>query len=190
MDGQLASLALVSNFFLFILSYRQDQFLIAALAITISGASFAFLFWNWNPASIYLGDSGSLFLGVLMATSLLQYEPAFESFWVNLSVPIFLVAIPLIDISVATLSRILQKRSVLQGGHDHLSHILFRKFKSKSMSVLFLVLLQFAFCSIAFLVEISTGEFAEIISRIGLLGLFSITIFFLAVSKPEVSSHK
>ena len=91
-----------------------------------AGATLGFLVWNKSPAKIYMGDAGALFLGVLLATLTVRFEPTTQSPISAYFVPIFLLAIPILDTSVAVLSRIRRHISPFQGGQDHLSHRLIR----------------------------------------------------------------
>ena len=67
MDGLATSLSIVISLSLFILSYLNGQYLVAALCMAVVAACIGFLFWNRRPASIYLGDAGALYLGFLLA---------------------------------------------------------------------------------------------------------------------------
>jgi UDP-GlcNAc:undecaprenyl-phosphate GlcNAc-1-phosphate transferase len=73
-----------------------------------------------------MGDAGALFLGVLLATLTVRFEPTTQSPISAYFVPIFLLAIPILDTTVAVLSRIRRHISPFQGGQDHLSHRLIR----------------------------------------------------------------
>jgi UDP-GlcNAc:undecaprenyl-phosphate GlcNAc-1-phosphate transferase len=121
-DGGASGTVAISSFMLFILASTSGQVYIAALAIVLSGSCFGFLYWNRNPARIYMGDAGSLFLGMILATILVRFDPNPINRWAGFAIPVLLLAMPLLDTSVAVLSRIQRGTSPFQGGQDHLSH--------------------------------------------------------------------
>lgn len=125
-DGGASGAVVISSFALFILSSTSGQFYIAALAVVLSGSCFGFLYWNKNPAQIYMGDAGSLFLGMMLATTLVRFDPNPINSWAGFAIPVLLLAMPIMDTSVAVLSRIQRGISPFQGGQDHISHRLIR----------------------------------------------------------------
>jgi UDP-GlcNAc:undecaprenyl-phosphate GlcNAc-1-phosphate transferase len=126
LDGGAAGTVAISSIALAYLAFSGDQYLIAALSTVTAGATLGFLVWNKSPAKIYMGDAGALFLGVLLATLTVRFEPTTQSPISAYFVPIFLLAIPILDTTVAVLSRIRRNISPFQGGQDHLSHRLIR----------------------------------------------------------------
>ncbi len=126
LDGGAAGTVAISSIALAYLALTGDQYLIAALSTVTAGATLGFLVWNKSPAKIYMGDAGALFLGVLLAILTVRFEPTTQSPISAYSVPIFLLAIPILDTTVAVLSRIRRNISPFQGGQDHLSHRLIR----------------------------------------------------------------
>lgn len=111
----------------------------AGYAAAIAGASLGFLVFNFKPASIFMGDGGSLFLGGSLAVLALQGQAAAErSVLSAIAVPVFLLLIPLFDTTFVTLSRILSTRSAARGGRDHTSHRLVAMGFSEREAVLIL----------------------------------------------------
>ena len=90
-------------------------------AASLVGACLAFLAFNSRPASIFMGDAGSLFLGFLLAVLALQAGAPLPA-PASLVVPLMLVAVPLTDMATVVLGRLRHHRSPIQGGLDHLSH--------------------------------------------------------------------
>ena len=126
LDGGAAGTVAISSIALAFLALNGDQYLIAALSTVTAGATLGFLVWNKSPAKIYMGDAGALFLGVLLATLTIRLRPDSDTQTGSYFTPIFLLAIPILDTSVAVISRISQHISPFQGGQDHLSHRLVR----------------------------------------------------------------
>ena len=127
MDGLATSLSLVISISLFILSYLNGQYLVAALCIALFAACIGFLFWNKRPASIYLGDAGALYLGFLLAATSIRIDVYSESTFVRILVPILIFAIPVIDITQVVIRRVIAGKSPFEGGRDHLSHLLLNR---------------------------------------------------------------
>jgi len=94
----------------------------ALAAGALLGASAAFLLFNFQPASIFLGDTGSLFLGATVAIVALGSTLSLPRNPLYLAAPLVLAAVPLFDTAFVTLSRWLSRRSASTGGRDHTSH--------------------------------------------------------------------
>ena len=148
-DGGASGALAIAAVFLFILSFQGGQFLIAALSIVLAGATLGFLLWNKPPARIYMGDAGALFLGILIASLAIRFDPNPIDRIASFSIPLLLLAIPILDTSVAVASRIRRKISPFQGGRDHLSHRLMRLGFNKRQSVLLLWVGSILFASVA-----------------------------------------
>jgi len=157
-DGGASGAIAIAGAFLVILSFQGGQFLIAALSMVLSGATLGFLLWNKPPARIYMGDAGALFLGILTASLAIRFDPNPIDRIASFSIPLLLLAIPILDTSVAVTSRIKRKISPFQGGRDHLSHRLMRIGFNKRQSVLILWIGSILFASFA--VVISNANYA------------------------------
>ena len=134
LDGGAAGTVAISSIAIAVLALIGDQYLIAALALVTAGATLGFLVWNKSPAKIYMGDAGALFLGVLLATLTIRLEPNTTTEIGSYLTPIFLLAVPILDTSVAVISRLRRQVSPFQGGQDHLSHRLIRSGLSRKQT--------------------------------------------------------
>ena len=150
-DGGAAGTTAISAITLTYLAITNGQSFIGALSLVVAGACLGFLIWNRSPARIYMGDAGALFLGVLIATLVIRLRPSSDSILVSLAIPIFLLAMPILDTSVAVISRLRRRVSPFEGGKDHLSHRLTRAGLSRKNSVIILWLLSCFFCFLAVL---------------------------------------
>jgi UDP-GlcNAc:undecaprenyl-phosphate GlcNAc-1-phosphate transferase len=137
-DGGAAGTVAISSLGLFYLTYQNQQFFIAALSSVTAGATIGFLLWNKSPARIYMGDAGALFLGVLIATLTIRLQPDTDALWKSLATPILLLAVPILDTTTVVISRIKRGVSPLQGGHDHLSHLLIKRGLTRKQAVVLL----------------------------------------------------
>ena len=126
-DGGAAGTVAVITFFLFFIAYDRQQVLVSALALVTAGATAGFLIWNRHPAKIYMGDAGSLFLGIIISVLTIRLSPGVIPSYKSLAIPLFLMATPILDTTVAVISRLYRGISPFQGGRDHLSHRLMRK---------------------------------------------------------------
>lgn len=122
MDGLSAGIAGIAAMFFFIVSAMQSHFLVATLSICLAGVCFAFLRYNFNPATIFMGDAGSYFLGFFLA--ILGIKIRFEDAPVIITflIPIMILAIPIIDTTLVVFDRLRHGKSIWQGGTDHMSH--------------------------------------------------------------------
>ncbi len=121
MDGISSGIAFIASMAFLVICSLQGQVLTAILAAAAAGASLAFLRFNFNPASIFLGDAGSMFLGYVMASVALM-STWHQSSHLFLLVPILILAYPIFDISLVTLTRYRAGRGITEAGKDHSSH--------------------------------------------------------------------
>jgi UDP-GlcNAc:undecaprenyl-phosphate GlcNAc-1-phosphate transferase len=179
LDGGASGAVTITSISLFILSLQGRQFLIAALAIVISGATLGFLFWNRPPARIYMGDAGALFLGLLIASLAIRLDTNPINKFSALSVPFFILAVPIMDTTVAVLSRLRRGISPFQGGRDHLSHRLMRHGLEKRKVVLLLWSISLFFATIGILISNVPYRLEGAITAFGLLIWLLLSWWFL-----------
>ena len=149
LDGGATGTSAIVAIALTLISLNNGQSLIAALSIVLAGATLGFLIWNKSPARIYMGDAGALFLGILLATLTIRLNPETDSIITSLSIPVLLLAIPILDTSVAIISRLRRRISIFRGGKDHLSHRLIRTGLSRKIAAIILWLLSGFFALLA-----------------------------------------
>ena len=126
LDGGAAGTVAVISIFLFLIAYDRQQVLVSALAIVTAGATAGFLMWNRAPAKIYMGDAGALFLGIIISVLTIRLSPGVVPQVKSFAIPLALMAVPILDTTVAVTSRVYRGISPFQGGTDHLSHRLVR----------------------------------------------------------------
>jgi len=179
LDGGAAGTVAITSIALAILALNGDQYLIAALSTVTAGATLGFLVWNKSPAKIYMGDAGALFLGVLLATLTVRFEPNAQTQIGSYLIPILLLAIPILDTTVAVLSRVRRHLSAFQGGQDHLSHRLIRAGLSRKQTAISLWSLSAFFAGVAILISTTrtSGE-SYLVTGVGLLWVILFILFF------------
>ena len=125
MDGLSGTVAFICAGALLVLALQTMQFFIAGFVLTLAGAVLGFLFFNLPPAGIFLGDTGSLFIGYMLATATAlttfmtreQVNPIFPIF-----VPLIIFAVPLYDTLSVVAIRLRHKRPIMAGDQNHFSH--------------------------------------------------------------------
>jgi len=126
LDGAASGAVAIAALGVFFIAFDRGQELVSALSIVTAGATIGFLMWNKSPAKIYMGDAGALFLGVIISVATIRLNPGITPTWKSLTIPVILLAVPLLDTCVAVFSRLTRGLSPLTGGKDHLSHRLVR----------------------------------------------------------------
>ena len=138
MDGLCAGVALVATLSMAVLYAGYDTTAFS-VALIIAGSCGAFLVYNFNPASIFMGDCGSLVIGFAIAVlSLYHGEFAAGSRLSAFAVPLLILMVPLLDTTLVTIIRLLSGRKASTGGRDHTSHRLVLMGLSEKSAVLFL----------------------------------------------------
>jgi UDP-GlcNAc:undecaprenyl-phosphate GlcNAc-1-phosphate transferase len=126
LDGAASGAVAIAALGVFFIAFDRGQELVSALSIVTAGATIGFLMWNKSPAKIYMGDAGALFLGIIISVATIRLNPGITPTWKSLTIPVILLAVPLLDTCVAVFSRLARGLSPLTGGKDHLSHRLVR----------------------------------------------------------------
>jgi len=178
LDGGAAGTVAIAAISLTYLAITGNQYFIAALSIVIAGSTLGFLIWNRVPARIYMGDAGALFLGVLLAILTVRFKPTTETSISSFVIPILLLAVPILDTTVAVFSRFRRKVSPFQGGKDHLSHRLVRAGLSRKLSAIMLWSLTSLFSFFAVLISLPNNGNEVIIVLISLVFWLLLFIYF------------
>lgn len=142
MDGLSAGVAMVASAVLVINAWPQGQFFVSLILIAFMGSLLGFLFSNFHPASVFLGDCGSLFIGFVMAslTLLERYVTTASSTLFPVLMPVVVLAVPIIDTLTVIVIRVREGRPIYVGDNRHLSHRLRSLGFSTRATVLFIYL--------------------------------------------------
>jgi UDP-GlcNAc:undecaprenyl-phosphate GlcNAc-1-phosphate transferase len=123
MDGLSGGVAAVAAIYFLLLAAMNDQYLVGALSAALVGASLGFLVYNFNPASIFMGDAGSLFLGFMLAAVGIKLRFPDGVQIVTWMVPVLILGLPLFDTTLVVISRLRRSLNPLTTpGKDHVSH--------------------------------------------------------------------
>jgi UDP-GlcNAc:undecaprenyl-phosphate GlcNAc-1-phosphate transferase len=153
MDGLSGGIAAIAATFFLLMSAFSGQYLVGALSAAVLGACVGFLIYNYNPASIFMGDSGSLFLGFLLAAVGIKLRFPDNVTFVTWMIPVLVLGVPLFDTTLVTISRLRRGLNPLTTpGKDHVSHRLVAMNMTQREAVLTLYLVGGAFGVIAIFV--------------------------------------
>lgn len=155
-DGLAASISLIASLFYAISFYLDGNFFFCILALSGASALTAFLLYNKPPAYIFMGDSGSLFIGMLLATFTFVFIEEKSSIVVikvsnRLILAFSFISIPILDMMRLFVTRIYNKKSPFNGDNNHIHHLMANiGFTSKQVLIV-IIISQLLFIGIAFL---------------------------------------
>ena len=144
MDGLAAGTATIAFAFFSITAAMHGQYFVATLGATFTGATLGFWFFNHSPAAIFMGDSGSLLLGYMLAvmSSLVTYyKTNSQDSPFSILIPLFILAIPLFDTLAVVVIRLKNKKHIYIGDNNHISHRFTKMGLSRKTSVFIVHLL-------------------------------------------------
>lgn len=173
LDGLAAGVSGIAAFFISLAAINQRDYVVAFLAFSLNGACAGFLPFNFHPAKIFMGNSGSMFLGfVLSAIAIISFQKS--NTIVTLFIPIIALGLPIIDTSLAIVRRIAKKRRIFQADKEHVHHkFLFRQ-ESQRKTVLSLYFLSACFGMIALSFRGIKGVYAVLALAIVGLVIFKV----------------
>ena len=147
MDGASAGIALIISIILFFTAVLSGQIFVSGFALIFAGTLAGFLVFNFFPASIFMGDAGSLVIGFFVAFLTLKttyYQHTETDKWYIVFMPLIITALPLYDFISVTILRISQGKSPFVGDTQHFSHRLKKRGLTEVQTVLTLYLATFA----------------------------------------------
>lgn len=147
--GGVAFFACVTNF---VVGWLNHDALVTLLSASLGGAVLGFLLFNFNPASIFMGDSGSLFLGYVLATTSIAGNYVKSSTAVAILVPLIAMGLPIVDTLFAMVRRFLEKRPIFSPDRGHIHHRLLGMGINHRRAVLILYALSIMFTTGAILI--------------------------------------
>lgn len=144
MDGLSGGIAAIAAAYFALMCSFSGQYLVGALAVAVMAACIGFLVYNWTPATIFMGDSGSLFLGFLLASIGIKLRFPDNVPFVTWMIPLLVLGVPLFDTTLVTVSRLRRGLNpITTPGIDHTSHRLTYAGLSRREAVLVLYLVGF-----------------------------------------------
>jgi UDP-GlcNAc:undecaprenyl-phosphate GlcNAc-1-phosphate transferase len=179
MDGLSAGVAAVCTTAFLITAVVIQQWFVAATLALLLGALLGFLYWNFPPARIFMGDSGSLVIGFVLGvltvrTTYLPKDEDFAAGWYSVFAPLIVLAVPLYDLIVVSVIRLSRGKSPFVGDTNHFSHRLVARGMSRRTAVLSIYLVTAATSVAAILLPHMKSTF-------GAMLIFAQTLLILGV---------
>jgi UDP-GlcNAc:undecaprenyl-phosphate/decaprenyl-phosphate GlcNAc-1-phosphate transferase len=157
LDGLAAGSALFSTLVVFVVALLTHSFLVALITLALTGAVLGFLRFNFNPATIFLGDSGSLFIGFLL--SALALEGAQKSpTAIAVAIPVVSFGLPILETSLSVLRRLISGRPVFTADREHIHHKLLQLGLSHRQVVIVLYAVSALFALLSLFLLWPTGS--------------------------------
>jgi UDP-GlcNAc:undecaprenyl-phosphate GlcNAc-1-phosphate transferase len=137
LDGLAAGSALFSTMILFVVSLFVPHPTVTLLTVALAGVILGFLRYNFHPASIFLGDSGSMFIGFMLSALALAGAQKGTTM-VAVAIPVICCGFPILDVALSVLRRFLSGKPLFRGDGDHIHHRLLKRGLSQRGAVLIL----------------------------------------------------
>ncbi len=181
MNGLSAGIAVIAAFFFGVISWMNGQGIVSIISFCLCGSCLGFLRYNFPRARIFMGDAGSLIIGMVLSTIAIAGNWKSDGFLTSISIPILVLAYPIFDTTLVTIIRISEGRSVFQGGKDHSSHRLALLGLRTRNTVIFVYLVCLMLGISAVLVTKANFKIAviTIVTAASLLALLGIRLSFV-----------
>lgn len=185
-DGLAGGIAAIASLLLFFSSLVFSNNALGIYGLILSGAALGFLPYNFNPAKIFMGDSGSMFLGFSLAViSISRTTRHISNLLITMLIPVLILSVPIFDTIFVMFLRRFQGRKIFEGGKDHTSHHLVILGISQRKTVLLLYLISIIFGSIAILYSKLNVFVISVIAGIAII----ILVFFGFFLNEEASRN-
>jgi UDP-GlcNAc:undecaprenyl-phosphate GlcNAc-1-phosphate transferase len=176
MDGLAAGVSAIAAAFFALMCSFTGQYLVGALSVAVLAACLGFLFYNLNPASIFMGDSGSQFLGFILAAIGIKLRFPDNVTFVTWMVPVLVMGLPVFDTTLVIISRLRRRLNpATTPGQDHTSHRLVAAGMTQREAVLTLYVVSFILGLLAtFVTEASVLEGYAAGGLVALVGIYGL----------------
>jgi UDP-GlcNAc:undecaprenyl-phosphate GlcNAc-1-phosphate transferase len=175
-DGLATGAALFSSLVILVVSLVQGYSYVTVVALVLTGALAGFLRYNFNPASIFLGDSGALLIGFCLAALSIQGSQK-STTAVAVAIPILAFGLPVVDTTITIARRLISGKPIFRGDREHIHHMLLARGWSQRRVVLVLYAVSAAFGLLAMLF-VSSGN-----------GLTAVVLFVVGVAVVVAVGH-
>jgi len=184
MDGLSSSMGFIASIVIFIISYINNSNLITILSISLAGALLAFLKFNWSPAKIYLGDAGSMLIGMILGslTIMIDYTKCNDAGFL-LALPI--LAIPVFDLVFVMILRVLKGKSPFLGSPDHFALRLKQKMRLSTAKTVRLIIFIQLIISVLIVISFFLTQIITIIFILVIVLFFALTGLWLSNEKMD-----
>ncbi len=188
MDGLAGGVSFITSCILSYFFWRAGNESLLGIAMALAGSTLGFLMFNFPPASIFMGDSGSLFLGFTLATLSIARQPQASNVLAVVGVPTLLFLLPILDTAMVTFTRLLRGQSPIHGGMDHTSHRLVAFGLSERQAVLVLYLVAFASGAMAAILESINYRISLVLAPVLVLSLALLAAYLSKIKVVAATS--
>lgn len=159
LDGLASGVSSIAVLAMIVMAILDQQWLALSLAVILLGGTIGFLFYNSHPAEVFMGDTGSLFIGYTV--SVISITGLFKSITLfSLIIPIIILAVPIFDTLFAIIRRLLKKQKLSTPDRSHLHHVLLALGFSHraTVHIIYLISIFFAVSAVIFSESILWGS--------------------------------
>ena len=157
LDGLAAGSALFSTLVFFVITLVNHSWLFSLMSVTLAGAILGFLRFNFNPATIFLGDSGSLFIGFMLSALALAASQKAPTF-VAVAIPVVSFGLPILETLLSILRRLMSGRPIFTADREHIHHKLLQMGFSHRQVVIVLYAVSAVFAMLSLFLLWPTGS--------------------------------
>jgi UDP-GlcNAc:undecaprenyl-phosphate GlcNAc-1-phosphate transferase len=173
LDGLAAGVSSIALVILTVIAFETGRQEVAFVCLVLLGSVLGFLKHNFNPASIFMGDSGSMFLGFMLAAVTVQGVMK-SAIAIALLVPIVIMGVPILDTAFAIFRRFREKQPLTQADNDHIHHRLLHKGFSQVQTVVIIYVWTAVLGAAALTLRFASNK----IKLLVFLGLALVSLFF------------
>ena len=157
LDGLAAGSALFSTLVVFVVALLTQSTLVAVMTLVLAGATLGFLRFNFNPATIFLGDCGSQFIGFLLSALALQGAQKAPTI-IAVAIPVVSFGLPILETTLSVLRRLISGRPVFTADREHIHHKLLQQGLSHRQVVIMLYAVSALFALLSLFLLWPTGS--------------------------------
>jgi UDP-GlcNAc:undecaprenyl-phosphate GlcNAc-1-phosphate transferase len=189
LDGLASGVAFIAVCALFIMAMMDGQFIMGLFSASLAGAILGFLIYNFYPATIFMGDCGSLFLGFVLALSSIPTSYK-KGTTVAMLIPIVILGLPIIDTILAIIRRILRGKSVFSGDREHIHHVLVSLGLSQKQAVYILYITCVLLAGLGLILKAADNfQTVIIVAILILVSIFLARLFRIPVKFREKKNY-
>lgn len=188
LDGLAAGVSSIACMSLFCIALLVGEFEVALVTAALTGACFGFLPYNFNPAKIFMGDTGSTFLGFILAT--VSIMGLFKSYAViSVAVPFLVLGLPLFDTGFAIVRRMKAGKPIMSPDREHLHHrVLDMGFsQKKTVGIIYLMCTVLGLCAV---VLVSTGGLQAVLLILGVIAAIFAAIKIFGLKRKNTQTEE
>lgn len=186
MDGLAGGISMIASGFLSYLFWKNQDWILFSLSISLCGALAGFLIWNFPPARLFMGDSGSQFIGFTLALLAIARQPQASNIFAVMGVPTLLFLLPILDTTFVTITRLIRGESPIKGGRDHTSHRLIAFGLNEHQVILVLYLIAIICGVSAMVLESLDYDLSLVLIPLIIIVLLIFTTYLAGVKISEV----